>query len=316
MARLRPASCFVIATSLAFCAVVWLAQTTHNRIHDAALCCLFLAYSAFIVYLIEKMKRVQATLHAANDANRQMTNRLHVADELKTGYLDELSAAMAHELVQPLSSLVMDGQASLRWLRHEHPPQDEIQECVERMTSDGRRASATLKKIRDIIRRPPPDLRPVELNTLLLSALDDLRPDLRGSGIGLRLNLSSPSPTVVADERQLRLVVLNVYINAIEAMQLADRGDHELEIVSCTYDDGRVGFLVCDSGAGIRIAPVEQIFEPFVGDKAKRLGLGLSVCRSIVEAHDGLITASNNSAKGATLAITFPNPLLQPSPEG
>ncbi|QCP53098.1 hypothetical protein FAZ95_28870 [Trinickia violacea] len=232
--------------------------------------------------------------------------RAHLIEEMRLSTLEELSASIAHEIAQPLSAIVLDGQACLRWAHQDTSPRSEIQECIERMTSDGRRASDTLKRIREHCRRAPPRLVRRSINDVVMEVAPLIASEVAAYGATLELRLSSPIADTMADATRLEQVFLILTQNALQAMN-ANRGrPAKLVIASYAKDTNTVAVSVADNGSGIASEDLNRVFEPFMTTRAGALGLGLSICRSIVEAHGGHISATNNPDHGATFTLHLP----------
>ena len=232
--------------------------------------------------------------------------RAHLIEEMRLAVLEELSASIAHEMAQPLSAIVLDGQACLRWAHRDNPSSAEIQACVERMTSDGRRASDTLKRIREHCRRAPPRLVRTSMNDIVTEVAPLIASEMAAYGATLELQLSSPLADTMADAARLEQVFLILTQNALQAMNANQGRPPKLLIASYATDTDAVAVSVADNGPGIASVDLNQVFEPFITTRAGALGLGLTICRSIVEAHGGYISATNNPDHGATFTISLP----------
>ncbi|CAM2156424.1 two-component system, LuxR family, sensor kinase FixL [Pararobbsia alpina] len=219
--------------------------------------------------------------------------------------LGELSASMAHEVRQPLAAIVADGEACLRWLRHEVPQLDEALGCAGRMVSNAARAGEIVHRIRSLTRRAVPRKVPLAVNDVIADVAAFAQRDLASHRVTLKLDLARALPSLSFDRVELQQVVINLVTNAIDAMSHIDDRARELEITSRLDDDGKIVIAVRDNGTGIASDHTNRIFEAFFSTRADSMGMGLSICRSIVEAHGGRIWAVNNPRYGATVQCCF-----------
>ncbi|WP_052409773.1 sensor histidine kinase [Paraburkholderia oxyphila] len=245
--------------------------------------------------------------------SKRKTSRTHLQDAqallneaMRLSLLEELTASIAHEIAQPLSAIVLDGQACLRWMRQDNPPTHEMRDCVERMTSDGRRAAETVERVRQRLRRPPPQLIPTSINDVVRAFAPLLAQEMTQHRATLELRLSPALPQTLADAGKLQQVFMNLTHNALQAMSGMNERPARIVIASWTDETGALAVSVADNGPGIACEDLAQIFEPFHTTRDGALGLGLAICRSVVEAHGGEIHAINNPDCGATFLITLP----------
>jgi signal transduction histidine kinase len=220
--------------------------------------------------------------------------------------MGELAASIAHEINQPLAAIVMNGSAGLRWLNQETPNLDEAREALSRMVSDARRASDVIRALRGLARKSGPQLTTLDIDDVIREVLALTKSELQRNGVGLHTDLSAGDRRVVGDRVQLQQVLLNLVMNGIEAMSEVTERSRELTVSSGLTEPGGVLVAVEDSGPGLDPAIAQRIFEPFVTTKADGLGMGLSICRSIIEAHGGRLSASGNAGQGATFQFTLP----------
>lgn len=259
-----------------------------------------LATSLALVMLVQRRRKLKARKKNIQDAKTLLDEALRLA------LLEELTASIAHEISQPLSAIVLDGQACLRWMRQDNPPKHEIRDCVERMTSDGLRAAETMDRVRQRLRRSAPHLKPTSINTVVQAIAPLIAQEMDQHGAALELRLSPAMPQTLADAGKLQQVFMNLTRNALQAMSGMNERPARVVIASRTHETGAVTVSVADNGPGIASEDLRQIFEPFHTTRDGALGLGLAICRSVVEAHDGEIHAINNPDCGATFLITLP----------
>lgn len=223
--------------------------------------------------------------------------------------LGELTASIAHEVNQPLAAVVTNGEAGLRWLARDPPNIEAVRTSVERMISNGRRASEVIARLRALARRAQPECLPVDVNGLVDDVLLLVQREINANHIRLELALDAAKPVVLGDRIQLQQVLINLVINAIQAMESIDDRARTLRI--CTHtekaaDGDKACIDVVDSGVGLDDVDAGKVFAAFYTTKPDGMGMGLSVCRSIVEAHRGLIGATANEDRGVTFSVRLP----------
>lgn len=244
---------------------------------------------------IEDRKRAEEV------AGKAQAELAHVTRVMTMG---ELVASIAHEVNQPLGAIVTNGHACVRLLSREVPDLDKTREAVGRMIKDGMRASDVIKRIRDLLHKTPSEKAPVDINETIQEVIGLVHSDVLRSKVELKVELAAHLPPVSGDRIQLQQVILNLILNARDAMS----GEHtrRLQITSGMNSTGTIVVAVRDTGRGFEIEDAERIFEPFFTSKAGGMGLGLSISRTIIEAHGGTLWATQNEDKGATIQFTLP----------
>ena len=220
--------------------------------------------------------------------------------------LGELTAAIAHEVNQPLTGLVSSGNACLRWLAGDVPNLKAARESVERMISAGSRAGEVIRRIRALVGKAPPLRDRLNINDAITEVIALIRGEIQRNRISLRTKLSTDVPLVLGDRIQLQQVILNLILNAMEAMSDVSPQPRELSVSSAK--DGPNGALVSvrDSGTGLDGAALDRLFEAFYTTKAHGMGIGLAVSRTIIQAHGGRLWAAPNVPQGAIFQFTLP----------
>lgn len=220
--------------------------------------------------------------------------------------LGELSGALAHELNQPLAAILSNAQAAQRFLAKDQVDLAELRAILGDIVDEDRRAGEVIRRMRGLLMSGQVQPQAVDLNRLVSEVEKLMRGDLIAHGIELRLECAPDLASVQADPVQLQQVLINLLLNACDAMQ--DGAQCGRRIVVCTgrYGDGEIGLCVIDQGSGIPAADLERIFEAFYTTKAHGMGLGLSICRNIVEAHGGRLWGSNNPGRGASIHLRIP----------
>ena len=229
--------------------------------------------------------------------------------------LGELATTMAHEVNQPLTAIAANAQASRRWMNQEPLDRTELTATLDDIAADALRAGAIIRRLRALVEKQPSEQRPVDLNTLVQDVVRLVAYDLPLKAITFRMDLAADLPAVTGDRVQLQQVLLNLLLNAIEAIVAngdAEGSKIELRTV-CT--DGGVAVEVADNGVGFDPARAATIFDPFVTTKAGGLGMGLSIGRTIAAAHGGRLWATRNAERGATFHLSLPVASAEPEDE-
>jgi C4-dicarboxylate-specific signal transduction histidine kinase len=244
--------------------------------------------------VIERQRAEEALLEAQADLTR-------VARALNMG---ELAATIAHEVNQPLTAIVTNGNFCSRRLEGATPIPDELRTAIREIVNDGTRASAVISRIRGLLIKQTPRRAELDVNEVIQDVTRLLRHELTRNRVSVRTDFAPDVPRVLGDRVQLQQVMLNLIMNSIDAMSVITDRPRELLIKSARHPDG-VSIQVQDSGPGIDPGQVDRIFEPFFTDKPEGIGMGLSISRSIVESHGGRLWAVAE-AKGALFEFTLP----------
>jgi PAS domain S-box-containing protein len=240
---------------------------------------------------------------AEAEAERSREELAHVG---RVSVLGELAGSLAHELYQPLSAIVTNAEVAELCMNGETTCGEEVHEALKGIKRQGLRAGEIIEGIRAMLKKESGQMAAQDLNLAVKEVLKMVRHDLAKKGVKAVLQLDPELPSVRGHGVQLRQVVLNLVMNACDAMAGAPAGKRNLTIESRRVAPGEVEILVADDGPGFPEEMLRHVFEPFQTTKAKGLGLGLAICRSIVAAHGGRLVAANNGNKGATLRFTLP----------
>jgi PAS domain S-box-containing protein len=220
--------------------------------------------------------------------------------------LGELTASIAHEVNQPITGVVTGAEAALRWLGAKPPNLDEVRKVLGQIVKDGMRAGDVIYRIRALIKKAPPRMARVDVNEAVLDVITLTRSELLRHGVSLQTELATGLPLIKGDRVQLQQVILNLTLNAVEAMSGVDEGAREMRIGTAREASNGVLVSVRDLGPGLDPRNVDRLFEAFYTTKPDGLGMGLAICRSIIEAHGGRLWATANEPRGAVFQFTLP----------
>jgi len=296
----------------------------------------FVATAFFISWLNGNQRRAKESLRQARDeldarvrertaelkrANEQLRSEIIERETAQDGLtkaqaqiariarittMGELAASIAHELNQPLGSIVMSGDACLHWLTAKPPNLKEVRQAVEAIIQDGTRASAVLVRTRGLLRRGERLRERLDINDVVREVIALLDGELRRNGVSLGTNLPEDLPPVVVDRVLLQQVILNLMMNAIEAVRAISDRTRVLRIRTEEQPSDNIAVLVQDSGVGVDPEHSSRMFEAFYTTKVEGVGMGLTISRSIIEAHGGRLWAVANAGPGSTFSFTLP----------
>ena len=229
--------------------------------------------------------------------------RADLAHVNRVSILGELAASISHELKQPIAAAIVNAGACLRWLKRDQPDIHEARDAADRILENGTRASSIIDRLRSLYKKSPPQRELADINELVVEMLALLRGEANRYLISMRTELAPDLPEITADRIQLQQVLMNLMLNAIEAMKDTSG---ELTIKTEADQGGQVLVSVSDTGVGLPSETTEQIFNAFFTTKPQGSGMGLSISRSIVESHGGHLWVTANSGRGATFYFTMP----------
>ena len=231
--------------------------------------------------------------------------RMELARVARIAAVGELAASIAHEINQPLAAVVTNASALLRWLAVQTPNLEEAREAATRTVREANRASEVITKIRALLKKEPPRMGHLQVNEVIQEVLAMSRHELARAGVTTEINLGADLPAIRGDRIQLEQVMLNVIMNAIDAMAATSGGARKIVIRSARATEG-ILIQVEDSGKGFDLREAERIFEPFFTTKPEGIGLGLSISHSIIEAHGGRMWVTLGSPRGAVFQFILP----------
>jgi PAS domain S-box-containing protein len=265
-----------------------------------------LEYTGVVMDITERRRAEEALRDAQADLTR--------AARLTT--MGELAASLSHELRQPLAAIVMNGSAALRWLDRDPPDLEEARDAATRIVRDGQRADEVIRGLRALAMKAGPQLTPLDIDDVVQDVLALTRSEVQRHGVVLRTSLAASDRRLMGDRVQLQQVLLNLILNGVDAMNGVTDRAKELTVSSAVIEPGGVLVSVEDTGTGLDPGIAPRIFDPFFTTKADGLGMGLSICRSIIEAHGGRLWTSSRMPHGAALHFTVPAGARQESSGG
>jgi len=258
------------------------------------------------VPLRDKRGKIVKWCGAATDIeDRKRAEQLQatLAHISRVNTMGELVASISHELAQPIMASTVNAKASLRWLQHDPPDFGRVREGTERIVEAGTLASEIIDRLRSLYKKSPPKRELTAINEVIGEIIVLLRGEANECGVSIRADLAADIPGIAADRVQLQQVLMNLMLNGIEAMK--ETGG-VLTVKSQLNKEGQVQVSIQDSGAGLPVGKVDQIFDAFFTTKPQGSGMGLAICRSIVDSHCGHLWATTNEGRGATFHFALP----------
>jgi PAS domain S-box-containing protein len=253
---------------------------------------------------ITERKRAEEKLRASEQ--RLLDAQMELARITRMTTLGELTASIAHEVNQPLAAVVANAEACLRWLDRATPDHDAVRRSVEWLIDDSHRASEVIRRVRALARKSDTEKVRLNVNDVIRETVRLMQREVFSHRVSLRVELTSALPAILGDRVQLQQVIINLVMNGIEAMQSVTDRPRELLIRSGQDEEQLVFVSVTDYGVGISAENADRLFNAFFTTKSSGMGMGLSICRSIMEVHGGRLWASANIPHGATFQFTLP----------
>jgi predicted ATPase/signal transduction histidine kinase len=252
-------------------------------------------------------ERSRAEAEARESEQRYREAQLELGHANRVAVIGQLTASIAHEVNQPTTAVVASAEAALRWLERQPPELEAARQGLARVIQNGIRASEVIARIRDLIKKKPPKKDCLAINGVMYEVIELTQAEAASNHVSVRTAFADGLPTILGDRVELQQVAVNLMLNAIEAMSETTQGDRELLIRTTAADRDGVLVAIMDSGPGLPPANLDHVFEPFYSTKSGGLGIGLSICRSIIEAHGGRLWASSNEPCGAVFQFTIPS---------
>jgi NO-binding membrane sensor protein with MHYT domain len=287
-------------------AAIFTAQATADAHEGATLDHNILALAIAGIVLADLAALFASNSKRKRDEEALRQTRADLAHIQRVITMGELAASISHEVMQPLGAGVTNAEAALRWLGAQPPNLDEVREALGGAVKDGRRAVEIIGRIRTLIKKEPPRKDALEINEAIVELIALTRGEVMKNNVSVRTQLGEGLPLIQGDRVQLQQVILNLIINAVEAMSGVSEGSRRLLIGTGKDATGGVLVAVQDSGPKLNPESFEHLFDSFYTTKPGGMGMGLSICRSIVEAHGGRIWAIPNVGPGITVQFTLP----------
>jgi PAS domain S-box-containing protein len=259
-----------------------------------------------VAFVIDMTDRKQAEEKLRDSEQRLLDAQMELARVTRVTTLGELTASIAHEVNQPLAAIANAAAACQRWLDRGAPNLDEARSAVEWITKENKRATEVIRRVRALANKSDIEKAPLDVNDVIREVITLVRRELLSHQVSLRTELEPALPVILGDRVQLQQVIINLVMNGIEAMQSVTDRPRELVIRSRHDEKQQVMASVTDCGVGIATENADRLFNAFFTTKSSGMGMGLSICRSIMEAHDGRLWATANIPHGATFQFTLP----------
>ena len=259
-----------------------------------------------VAFVLDLTERKQAEENLRESERRYHEVQMELAHGNRVATIGQLSASIAHEVNQPIAAAVANAQAALRWLVAQPPNIEEVRQALGRIVKNSNRASDYIHGFRTLIKKAPPRKEALEINETIREVIALTHGEVVKNGVSLQTQFAESLPRVQGDRVQLQQVILNLIINAIEAMSGLGEMPRELLLSTAKATSDSVVVAVQDSGPGLGPASLDRIFDPFHTTKPDGLGMGLSICSSIIEAHGGRLWATTGVPQGAIFNFTLP----------
>jgi signal transduction histidine kinase len=271
-----------------------------DRVLGAQAGILVVAFSAYVLAALFAERR---------ESSRKLTQSYTMLERERDNKLmniEAITAAIAHEVKQPLAAIVINGKAALRFLERSPPDHDEVRTNLNNMVKDGFRTSEVFDGIRALFRKADSGINQVDINEIILGTLQSLREEFLDRKIDTRAELTPGLPAIEGHKGQLQEVISNLIHNAVDALDATTDRNRTLRLKTELHGDDAIKLTVEDSGSGIDANKLEGIFGAFITTKSQGMGLGLAICRMIIEKHRGQITASSDGKNGALFQVVLP----------
>jgi C4-dicarboxylate-specific signal transduction histidine kinase len=259
-----------------------------------------------VSFVLDLTERKRAEAEARESEGRYRAVQMELAHANRVATMGQLSASIAHEVKQPIATTATNAAAALRWLGAQPPNLEEARQALGRIVETSHRAGDVVDRIRALIKKAPPRKDRLDINDAIREVVELTRGEAVRTGVSAQTHLADGLPPIHGDRVQLQQVILNLIVNAVEAMSGVEAGARELLISTGKVEPDGVLVAVRDTGPGLTPATFHRLFDAFYTTKPSGLGMGLSICRSIIEAHGGRLWAEANEPRGAVFQFLTP----------
>jgi PAS domain S-box-containing protein len=259
-----------------------------------------------ISFVLDLTERKRAETEAHESERRYQEMQLELAHANRVATMGQLTSSIAHEVSQPISAVAINACAALNWLGRKPPDVEKALTSIDEIAKDAHRSSEVLSRIRELFKKAPPRKERLDLNEAVREVVVLTRSEALKNQISVKAQLADGLPSVEGDRVQLQQVLLNLVVNAIQAMASIADGARDLLITTALAGSNFVLVRVADSGPGLDPRTLEHAFDPYYTTKPEGLGMGLAICRSIIDAHNGRLWASGNQPRGVVFQFTLP----------
>ena len=258
-------------------------------------------------FVLDLTEQRRAEAHARESERRYREVQLDLAHANRVAAMGQLTASIAHEIRQPLAAVKMDGTTGLRWLTRTPPEINEAKSCFENIVKDANRAANVISRVHSLVKKATPSKDTLDLNEAILEVVALTRSEAAKHGANVQIELANNLPRIFGDRVRLQQVMINLIVNAIQAVCDIVPDVREVHISTAYRGSEEVLVAVRDTGPGLSAESLPHLFEPFYTTKPDGMGMGLSICRSIIEDHGGQLSASANVPRGAVFQFTLPS---------
>ena len=259
-----------------------------------------------ISFVLDLTERKQAEAEARESERRYQKMHLDLAHANRVATMGQLTSSIAHEVAQPIGAIAINAGAALRWLGRKTPDIEEARISIERIAEDAHRSGEVIGRIRELFQKAPPRKGHLDLNEVVREVIVLTHSEALKTGVSVKTQLADGLSLIEGDRVQLQQVVLNLVVNAIQAMATVADGVRDLLVTTARTEANFVLVRVADSGPGLDPQTLEHVFDPYYTTKPDGLGMGLAICHSIIDAHNGRLWASANQPRGAVFQFTLP----------
>jgi PAS domain S-box-containing protein len=259
-----------------------------------------------ISFVLDLTERKQAEAEARESEHRYQEKQLELAHANRVATMGQLTASIAHEVSQPISAVAMNASAALRWLDRKLPDVEKAQFSLEQIVQDANRSGEVIGRMRELFRKAPPRKERLDLNEAVREVIVLTGSETLKNAVSVKTQLAEALSPIEGDRVQLQQVLLNLVVNAIQAMSTVADGMRDLLITTAPAEANSVLVQVADSGPGLDPTTLEHVFDPYYTTKPEGMGMGLAICRSIIDAHNGRLWATVNQPRGAVFQFTLP----------